>query len=121
MVLTDFLEKNARIKPDEVALVEINPAFQPDQTVTWREYSLIESSSGGKYRRELTWREFDRQANRFANLLQGLGFSAGDIFFTFLPRCVEQYVSFLGTLKAEVGFRGFVFQFRRESGVGSTG
>ena len=48
MVITDYLEKNARIKPDDVSLVEINPALQPDHTVTWREYNLIESASGGR-------------------------------------------------------------------------
>lgn len=99
MVLTDFLEKNARIKPDEVALVEINPALQPDHTVTWREYSLIESSSGGKYRRELTWREFDRHANRFANLLLSRGVKKGDKVAILLMNCLEWLPIYFGILK----------------------
>ena len=56
MIITEFLEKNARITPDNAALVEINPALQPDHTISWREFNLIESASGGKYRREITWR-----------------------------------------------------------------
>lgn len=99
MVLTDFLEKNARIKPDEVALVEINPAFQPDHTVTWREYSLIESAAGGKYRREITWREFDRNANRFANLLLSRGVRKGDKVAILLMNCIEWLPIYFGVLK----------------------
>lgn len=99
MVLTDFLEKNARIRPDEVALVEINPALQPDHTVTWREYNLIESASGGKFRREITWREFDRQANRFANLLLSRGVKKGDKVAILLMNCLEWLPIYFGVLK----------------------
>ncbi|MDD3212404.1 MAG: AMP-binding protein [Eubacteriales bacterium] len=99
MVITDFLEKNARIRPDGVALVEINPALQPDHTVTWREYNLIESASGGKFRRELTWREFDRQANRFANLLLSRGVRKGDKVAVLLMNCLEWLPIYFGILK----------------------
>ena len=99
MVITDFLEKNARVKPDGVALVEINPALQPDHTVTWREYSLIESASSGKYRREITWREFDRQANRFANLLLSRGVQKGDKVAILLMNCIEWLPIYFGVLK----------------------
>ncbi len=99
MVITDFLEKNARIKPDEVALVEINPALQPDHTVTWREYNLIESSSGGKFRREITWREFDRNANRVANLLLSRGVRKGDKVAILLMNCLEWLPIYFGILK----------------------
>ena len=50
MVIMDFLERNAKVYPDDVALVEINPQAQPK---SWREYSLIESSPGEKYRRSI--------------------------------------------------------------------
>lgn len=99
MVITDFLEKNARVKPDGVALVEINPALQPDHTVTWREYNLIESASSGKYRREITWREFDRQANRFANLLLSRGVQKGDKVAILLMNCIEWLPIYFGVLK----------------------
>jgi long-chain acyl-CoA synthetase len=99
MVLTDFLEKNARIKPFEVALVEINPALQPDHSVTWREYNLIESASGGKFRREITWREFDRMSNRFANLLLSRGVRKGDKVAVLLMNCLEWLPIYFGILK----------------------
>ena len=78
MAITDFLEKNAKIYPSKVSLVEISPANQPDHAVTWREYNLIESSSNEKYRREMTWKGFDIKANRFANLLLTRGIKKGD-------------------------------------------
>ncbi len=78
MPITDFLEKNARLYPNEVSLVEVNPVNQPDEEVSWREYSLIEASGGERYRRELSWKEFDVAANRFANLLLTRGIKKGD-------------------------------------------
>lgn len=58
MVITDFLERNAKLYPSEISLVEINPENQPDRAVTWREYNLIETTSSEKYRREMSWKEF---------------------------------------------------------------
>ena len=73
MVITDFLERNARLYGSEVALVEINPSDERDHAKNWREASLIETSTDAPYRRELTWRQFDKNANRFANLLLSRG------------------------------------------------
>ena len=68
MVITDFLERNARLYGSEIALVEINPSEDRDRASTWREANLVEAASpDAPYRRELTWQEFDRRANRFAN------------------------------------------------------
>lgn len=99
MIITEYLEKNARITPDHVALVEVNPALQPDHTVSWREFNLIESSSGGKYRREITWREFDQTANRFANLLLSRGVKKGDKVAILLMNCLEWLPIYFGVLK----------------------
>ena len=74
MIITDFLEKNARLYGQETALVEINPSEKRDQAVTWWDFNLIESAGqDAPYRRELTWKDFDRRANRFANLLLSRG------------------------------------------------
>ena len=68
MVITDFLERNARLYGSDTALVEVNPSEERDSAVTWREASLIaEAQPDAPYRRELSWRDFDRRANRFAN------------------------------------------------------
>ena len=44
MVITDFLEKNARRYGEDVALVEIDPSEERDRAVTWRDGSRIENS-----------------------------------------------------------------------------
>ncbi|MDY5015233.1 MAG: AMP-binding protein [Eubacteriales bacterium] len=98
MVIMDYLEKNARLHPSEVALVEINPALRPDRT-TWKEFDLIESGAGGQYRRELTWKEFDMQANRFANLLLSRGVKKGDKVAILLMNCLEWLPIYFGILK----------------------
>jgi acetyl-CoA synthetase len=53
-------------------------------------------------RRDYTFGELESQSNRFANVLTGLGFTPGDIFFTFLPRMPEQFFAFLGALKGQI-------------------
>ena len=68
MPITELLERNAALYGDEVALVEINPELR-EKRVTWREYELVENPAAERYRREMTWREFDEHANRFANLI----------------------------------------------------
>jgi acyl-CoA synthetase (AMP-forming)/AMP-acid ligase II len=99
MAITDFLERNARLYPHEVSLVEINPANQPDRAMTWREYNLIETSAAERYRRELTWREFDTRANRFANLLLTRGVRPGDKVAILLMNGLEWLPIYFGILK----------------------
>ncbi len=100
MPITDFLERNAKIYPNDVALVEINPERQPDKNLTWREYNLIETASeSNKYRREITWRDFDIKANRFANLLFTRGVKKGDKIAILLMNCLEWLPIYFGILK----------------------
>lgn len=71
-----------------------------------------ESGRGGKVamrfissaleRHDYTFADMEEQTNRFANVLAKLGFGKGDVFFTFLPKAVQQFVAFLGALKLEV-------------------
>ena len=99
MPITEFLEKNARNFPGDVALVEVNPANQPEKGITWREFNLIESSRSGKYRREMTWGEFDARANRFANLLMTRSIKRGDKVAILLMNCLEWLPIYFGILK----------------------
>ncbi len=100
MPITDFLERNAKIYPNDVALVEINPEKQPSANMTWREYSLIETAAeSDKYRREITWRDFDIKANRFANLLFTRGIKKGDKVAILLMNCLEWLPIYFGILK----------------------
>ena len=99
MPIFNYLERNARLYPQDVALVEINPANVPDPSVSWREYNLIEANPGDKYRREITWMDFDRRANRFANLLLSRGVKKGDKVGILLMNCLEWLPIYFGILK----------------------
>ena len=99
MPITDLLRKNAKLFPDEVALVEINPSIPDEKHVTWREYSLIEASVNEPFRSEITWGEFDRRANRFANLLLSRGVKKGDKVAVLLMNCIEWLPIYFGILK----------------------
>ena len=100
MPITELLEKNAKLYPDDVALVEINPANQPDKDMKWSEFNLIEGAYGsGKYRREITWKRFDTRANRFANLLMTREIQRGEKVAILLMNCIEWLPIYFGILK----------------------
>ena len=101
MVITEFLERNARLYRDETALVEINPSEERDRAATWREFSLIERSRPDEpYRREMSWGQFDKKANRFANLLLSRGVKRGTKVGILLMNCLEWLPIYFGILKA---------------------
>ena len=101
MVITDFLERNARLYGAESALVEINPSEERDNAVTWRDFNLIENANpDAPYRRELSWKDFDRRANRFANLLLSRGLKKGTKVAILLMNCLEWLPIYFGILKA---------------------
>jgi len=101
MIITDFLERNARLYGQETALVEINPSEERDKAVTWWDFNLIESAGqDAPYRREISWRDFDRRANRFANLLLSRGLKKGTKVAILLMNCLEWLPIYFGILKA---------------------
>ena len=101
MVITDLLEKNARLYGGETALVEINPSEERDNAATWWDFNLIESASpDAPYRRELSWQDFERRANRFANLLLSRGLKKGTKVAILLMNCLEWLPIYFGILKA---------------------
>ena len=69
MPVTDYLERNADMYGDEIALVELNPEQQEVGRITWKEFELIQPTKTQAYRRQITWKVFDEKANRLANLL----------------------------------------------------
>ncbi len=99
MPITEILEKNACLYGDDVALVEINPQERERQPVTWREYSLIESSAVDAFRTELTWGQFDEKSNRLANFLLSRGIRKGDKVAILLMNCLEWLPIYFGILK----------------------
>ncbi len=99
MPITEFLERNARDRRDSVALVEINPKFEPSSRLTWRDYSLMQPIPGEPFRREITWGAFDKMANRFANLLLTRGIKKGDHVAILLMNSIEWLPIYFGILK----------------------
>ncbi len=100
MLITDVLRQNAKLYPNETALVEINPHFEPESRITWREYSLMQPEPGQPFRRELNWKDFDEKANRFANFLMTRGCKKGDKVAILLMNSIEWLPIYFGILKA---------------------
>ena len=105
MVITELLERNARLYGGETALVELNPSEERDRAMvdalTWRDFSLIQGTDpDAPYRRELSWKDFDRRANRFANLLLSRGIQRGTKVGILLMNCLEWLPLYFGILKA---------------------
>ena len=99
MVITDLLERNAREFKDETALVEIAPSLIDTTRMTWKEYALIQPNPEESGRQEITWGEFNRRANCFANLLLSRGIKKGDKVSILLMNCLEWLPIYFGILK----------------------
>ena len=99
MAITDLLERNSKLYGNEIALVELNPEIQEEPRVTWREYELIQPTTGSPYRREITWSVFDEKANRVANLLLSRGVRKGQKVAILLMNCLEWLPIYFGVLK----------------------
>lgn len=113
MPVIDLLERNARLYPDEIALVELNPEEKDNRRVTWKEYNLIESSRYQPYRREITWSVFNEKANRFANMLIERGIKKGDKVAIIMYNCLEWLPIYFGILKT--GAIAVPFNFRYDA------
>ena len=100
MPITDILTKNADFYPNDVCLVEINPKLEEGKLMTWREFSLIQATSTESYRREITWGEFQKSSNRFANFLLSRGVKKGEKVAILLMNCLEWLPIYFGILKA---------------------
>lgn len=79
MPITEMLSRNARMYPDDTALIERDPAIGS--------------------RREITWREFDEMANRLAQALISYGVRPGDKVVLLLMNCLEWLPVYFGILK----------------------
>ena len=98
--ITEILERNAREFGDDVALVEINPQELENRQTTWREFSLMQPSGDNPFRSDITWREFDDQANCFANLLVSRGYKRGTKIAILLMNGLEWLPIYFGILKS---------------------
>ncbi|SHK72436.1 Acyl-CoA synthetase (AMP-forming)/AMP-acid ligase II [Selenomonas ruminantium] len=113
MPVMEYLERNAALYGDEVALVELNPTEPDTRRMSWKEYSLIESDTFAPYRREITWSVFEEKANRCANLLLQRGVGKGDKVAILMYNCLEWLPIYFGILKT--GAIAVPFNFRYDA------
>ena len=113
MPVMEFLERNARLYPDEVALVELNPDEKDTRRTTWKESELMQPTGFTPYRHEITWSVFDEKANRFAHLLISRGIRKGDKVAILMYNCLEWLPIYFGVLKS--GAIAVPFNFRYDS------
>jgi acyl-CoA synthetase (AMP-forming)/AMP-acid ligase II len=79
MLIAEVLARNARMYENEVALVEREPER--------------------KKRAELTWSQFDAQANAVANALTARGIEKGDRVIQLMTNCIEWLPTYFGILR----------------------
>ena len=98
MPITDYLTQNAALYGEEISLIEVNPEIE-EKKASWKDYELVETDPEKRYRRELTWREFDDKANRLANFLLDRGLEQGQKVGILLMNCLEWLPIYFGILK----------------------
>jgi acyl-CoA synthetase (AMP-forming)/AMP-acid ligase II len=79
LLITEILARNARVYGDDIALVERDPAKNS--------------------RKEITWKEFDDEANRVANALIERGVRKGDRVVHLMMNCIEWLPAYFGILR----------------------
>jgi len=79
MTITEMLTRNARLTPDSIALTEITPSKN--------------------LRREITWKEFNDNANRVANALIARGVKKGDVVAHLMMNSMKWLEAYFGILK----------------------
>ena len=100
MTVIDLLDHNAARFSSKTALVEINPKFEPSSRITWKDYALTQPEPGKPFRREISWGDFYKKANCFANLLLTRGCKKGDKIAILLMNSIEWLPIYFGILKA---------------------
>ena len=79
ITVPEMLARNARMYPNDCALVELK--------------------SGTANRREITWKEFDLQANRVANALLGMGLGKEDKIVHWMMNSIDWLIVYFGILR----------------------
>ena len=94
MPITDILAKNADLYAQDVALVERDPSADS--------------------RREITWADFNRQANRIANALLKKGIRTDDKVVLLMMNCLEWLPIYFGILRTGAWVVPLNFRFNAE-------
>lgn len=79
MNIAEILARNARVYPDDVA--------------------LIQRIAGQDYRKEITWKEFDNRSNQIANALIAKGVKKGDKVIHLMMNSINWLEAYFGIIK----------------------
>jgi long-chain acyl-CoA synthetase len=79
MTIIEMLARNARLYPNATALIEITPSKN--------------------LRKEITWKEFENNVNRFANALIARGVKKGDVVVHLMMNSIKWLEAYFGILK----------------------
>jgi acyl-CoA synthetase (AMP-forming)/AMP-acid ligase II len=90
----EILARNARMYPDDVALIERIPAE--------------------KKRFEITWKQFDDKANQFSNVLADRGVKKGDKVAHFMMNSIDWLVAYFGIVRTGAWVVPLNFRFTAE-------
>ncbi len=93
MIITEILARNSRLYTDKTALIERSP--------------------GDRTRRSITWEEFYKESNKFANGLLKLDIKKGDKIVHLMMNCLEWLPVYFGILTT--GALAVPLNFRFES------
>jgi acyl-CoA synthetase (AMP-forming)/AMP-acid ligase II len=90
----EILARNARMYPNDVALIERIPA--------------------SKKRFEITWKEFDDGANKFSNVLAKKGIRKGDKVVHFMNNSIDWLIAYFGIVRTGAWVVPLNFRFTAE-------
>ena len=79
MTVVEMIARNARMYPDDVALIELRPSQ--------------------KIRKEITWKQFDERVNRVANALIDRGIVKGDRVIHWMMNCINWLEGYFGIMR----------------------
>ena len=94
MLITEILNRNARCYGNETALIERNPAYN--------------------IRKEITWEQFNLEADRVANALMARGIRKGDKVIHLMMNCIEWLPVYFGILRTGAWTVPLNFRFSGE-------
>ena len=94
MNIGKMLARNSRMYPEEVALVE--------------------RTSAGRMRREITWHQFDKKANRVANVLIRREIKKGDKVLHLMYNSIEWLVVYFGIIRVGAWVVPLSFRYTSE-------
>jgi acyl-CoA synthetase (AMP-forming)/AMP-acid ligase II len=79
MTIAEMLARNARMYPNDTALIELTPSKN--------------------YRKEITWKQFDERANRVANALRARGIGRDDKVIHLMMNSINWLEAYFGIIR----------------------